>query len=954
MGCPRKPLTAALLVSFIVTVVVPAQASAATSSARRYTRRSAPIVVRAPAVTAAGHPATIRGTVSHVSGAGRVTLERKPGPRSRWLSLATAPIRHHRFVFRIHTPNATAALYLRVVARGSRGHTVASRPFDLAITRTQLLKPSAVVSAPPPGQSGSLVYGGRTPPATGGFLAIGIGRATPDGLLVQVVHVRRFRHGRWWLYVRPASLFQAIPSGEISIGQPTSDIAQAVLGGGPRANLRPHLDLSCSAGASAEAEGSASLSLKPSLHLSWGWDWTHVVVRSASFSITATGSVGASASLTGSGSCSLKQQLFEHDFTPIRFFIGWFPVWIVPELLTTLTADADASASITTSVSASVSATGGLEYRSGHISPIDRLTTGLTFQPPTPRGQGSIGARLIPAGRLLVYGLAGPEFDLSGGPQFDIDTASSSLWRLHVPIDLSAQLVVPHTSFHLGPLHIYHHDFLLAQGSSGASPSVAGTGAGGSTNPVTIVNPGDQTGNVGAPVSLQIQAHDADGGALSYSATGLPPGLTIDQATGLISGTPTTLGSSTVTVTATSATGSASETTFTWTISASPTGSCEDSSSVFVLTTGSNVVAYVPKGNWGSTNTGISVVNVEGSSITPTLISTPNVVNSAASDPFTGQTVAVANNTDVYLLNGTTLASTLTSGGSGTIGFSGGSVTDAGIAMDSIHDRAESALSVGGTPGFQYLDLSNDSLGAPIASPSGEVSEDPLIDPVRNLLLSADENGNFEIANLSDPAQPAFYENATGAGNLDSTGEDCSTGIVVAPVEFGDPSEVFIADLSQASFTPGSPAGTWSAPSQVQTLSESDLQSGASAVAIAQGTHTGVLAGEFEGNQITAFTLPATSGIGTPAITDWVTCGIGSTPDGNAWSEGDDPHTMTAYQSPTGGDAIGLFGNEGASWLARVDLTQLLNPSIVPRDAGGHACASGEIPPALEQFIAVP
>ncbi|HET6867184.1 MAG TPA: hypothetical protein VFH80_14790, partial [Solirubrobacteraceae bacterium] len=79
-----------------------------------------------------------------------------------------------------------------------------------------------------------------------------------------------------------------------------------------------------------------------------------------------------------------------------------------------------------------------------------------------------------------------------------------------------------------------------------------------------------------------------------------------------------------------------------------------------------------------------------------------------------------------------------------------------------------------------------------------------------------------------------------------------------------------------------------------------------------------------------------------------------STPDATAWSEGDDPHTMTAYQSPNGGDAIGLFENEGASWLARVDLSQLLNPSIVPRDAVGHACSSGTIPSSVESFIPVP
>jgi hypothetical protein len=37
--------------------------------------------------------------------------------------------------------------------------------------------------------------------------------------------------------------------------------------------------------------------------------------------------------------------------------------------------------------------------------------------------------------------------------------------------------------------------------------------------------------------SLQVQATNSSGGTLSFSATGLPPGLSINTATGLISGT---------------------------------------------------------------------------------------------------------------------------------------------------------------------------------------------------------------------------------------------------------------------------------------------------------------------------------------------------------------------------------------------------------------------------------
>ncbi|ACH40055.1 dystroglycan-type cadherin-like domain repeat protein [Citrifermentans bemidjiense Bem] len=68
-----------------------------------------------------------------------------------------------------------------------------------------------------------------------------------------------------------------------------------------------------------------------------------------------------------------------------------------------------------------------------------------------------------------------------------------------------------------------------------------------------VTNPGAQTGTQGTAASLQIVASDADGDTLSYSATGLPAGLTINASTGLISGTvfSTALLTNNVTVTVT-------------------------------------------------------------------------------------------------------------------------------------------------------------------------------------------------------------------------------------------------------------------------------------------------------------------------------------------------------------------------------------------------------------------
>ncbi|MFE0509528.1 M4 family metallopeptidase, partial [Streptomyces sp. NPDC058964] len=81
---------------------------------------------------------------------------------------------------------------------------------------------------------------------------------------------------------------------------------------------------------------------------------------------------------------------------------------------------------------------------------------------------------------------------------------------------------------------------------------------------VNVAPVADQTSGVGQSVSLQTDAYTTNTGAgLSYAATGLPDGLTISS-TGLISGVPTTVGTSDVTLTVTDDTGAAATVRFGW------------------------------------------------------------------------------------------------------------------------------------------------------------------------------------------------------------------------------------------------------------------------------------------------------------------------------------------------------------------------------------------------------
>ncbi|GAA2741920.1 RICIN domain-containing protein [Kitasatospora cinereorecta] len=108
-------------------------------------------------------------------------------------------------------------------------------------------------------------------------------------------------------------------------------------------------------------------------------------------------------------------------------------------------------------------------------------------------------------------------------------------------------------------------------GRTAAEQTLTLTSTGAAPETVTVTNPGNQATKVNTAVSLQLSAGDSAGKPLTWSATGLPAGLSIGS-TGLITGTPTAAGSSTVTVTAASGTATGS-TTFTWAVNPALNGS---------------------------------------------------------------------------------------------------------------------------------------------------------------------------------------------------------------------------------------------------------------------------------------------------------------------------------------------------------------------------------------------
>ena len=99
-----------------------------------------------------------------------------------------------------------------------------------------------------------------------------------------------------------------------------------------------------------------------------------------------------------------------------------------------------------------------------------------------------------------------------------------------------------------------------------ADPTCTGTGG------MTVNNPGNKSGTVGTAIAAFTVTQSGGTAPITWSATGLPPGITIGSSTGTVSGTPTTAGTYNVTVNATDSSSpvKTGSTSFTFTIS--PTG----------------------------------------------------------------------------------------------------------------------------------------------------------------------------------------------------------------------------------------------------------------------------------------------------------------------------------------------------------------------------------------------
>jgi hypothetical protein len=466
---------------------------------------AARVRARFPGVVVVGARVVVHGAVvsGRRDGGLRVAVQRRSV--GRWLSVGPARrVGRFRFRFVWRAPRRPGVVRLRVALLRSGRVVAASRARRVAVSATHVLSSGRLKDAPAPGRGGVLRYAGRVSVPVGSFVAADVGPATPFGLLGRVTAVRQVG-GSTLVSITPATLVEAVPAGSLTMTPATAAARRPARAFRRRPSAAPasrapargfRSALSCSSGVAAELDGSLSVRLIPSLELSWSLEG----IDRAEAKATIRGDAELTATLTGTGACELPEtSVARWDAPPLRFFAGPIPVVVVPRTNLFVAADASASAGVAIGLRGHVAATAGLSY-DGDVHPIGSFSYAFSHTAPAQRVTGRLGAHLIPAITFLLYGQAGPRFDLSTGLELNAEANGDPWWTLTAPVELRAGLDVPGLDDLAIPQQtVFSKTFQIAHApTAGTAPSGAGT-AGGSGAPNGGTPGGGTAGGGGAP-----------------------------------------------------------------------------------------------------------------------------------------------------------------------------------------------------------------------------------------------------------------------------------------------------------------------------------------------------------------------------------------------------------------------------------------------------------------------
>ncbi|MHB8289458.1 MAG: putative Ig domain-containing protein [Acidimicrobiales bacterium] len=403
--------------------------------------------------------------------------------------------------------------------------------------------------------------------SAGQVLVSGRSAAAPSGYLVKVASVKAGGGGQI-VQVTPATLLDAMSSGSLNVDATlvapsnSASIQSASssdwhFGTGSASRSTPRFSesfattgLKCSTSASVNV--TPRINFNPSIHMnaSWGWDWLVPTLSGAKLTMSVTDTAGLSIAAAAGAHCSTAAPGIGLLRTPlalpaIDIQVGPIPVVIDPQLQFYLSGNATIADnnSITAVVNASVvqnlAATIGASWSSSRgFVPIDSFSNHFanSFMA---QGDASATVGLYPTLDILFYGAAGPTFDIGASAKFSANTTLTPWWTLQGCLDAGVGLTVPVLKLNWSKPNLLQKCWLLLSATSG---------------PLSVTTTSLANANEGQSYLTTL---GATGGTTPYSwsltSGSLPAGLSLDASTGVISGTPSSAGTSTFTVTVTDA-----------------------------------------------------------------------------------------------------------------------------------------------------------------------------------------------------------------------------------------------------------------------------------------------------------------------------------------------------------------------------------------------------------------
>lgn len=321
-----------------------------------------------------------------------------------------------------------------------------------------------------------LKYPGSSKLKIGAIVAAAANRTVPHGLLAKVI-----RHNSDGSVVtKPATLLEAVPEGQIDSVTTLNSarLTQSALRSGLRlagdGSVTKDVDgplADCKGSVKAEASG--SISIAPSFHLQASWSWLHGVT-SAKFTADVTESSVLKASIEAAASCAGSRDLFAHPvtFATFVFDVGTIPIVVQPQLQITLDGKADVHAAVTTSATQNLTIGAGMQWQRGKgVSPITEASNTHQYKAPSVTAKADVKVSVNPEVNLLIDGVGGPEFGLTGGLELSADKANNPWWELDGFLEGNVGILIPLLHFDKRAT-LVHKKWVLAHAAIRPEPSI--------------------------------------------------------------------------------------------------------------------------------------------------------------------------------------------------------------------------------------------------------------------------------------------------------------------------------------------------------------------------------------------------------------------------------------------------------------------------------------------------